>query len=79
MSQIDISTQYCDEHDYGLMAVMGEGAAKFLQGQVTCDMGSLGTIGSRGALCTHQGRVYSTFYIKAVEGGYQAANEQRYH
>lgn len=58
----------------GLLAVRGADAAKFLQGQVTCNLNYLSpNQSSLGARCTPKGRMLSSFRIVAVEGGYLLA------
>ena len=49
---------------YDLVEIIGSDAQKFLQGQLTCDVGQLqpGSWQS-GAACTPQGRVYSNFEL----------------
>ncbi len=50
--------------DYRFITVQGPDAAKFLQGQVTCDLNAIETGASTlGAHCTHQGRMVSSFRI----------------
>ncbi|AVO51756.1 folate-binding protein YgfZ [Ectopseudomonas mendocina] len=61
----------------GLLAVRGADAAKFLQGQVTCNLNYLSpTQSSLGARCTPKGRMLSSFRIVAVEGGYLLAMDR---
>lgn len=50
--------------DYCFITVQGPDAAKFLQGQVTCDLSAIEAGASTlGAHCTHQGRMVSSFRI----------------
>ena len=56
---------------YGLLAINGPDAAKFLQGQTTCDLKQVNEENNRaGACCTVKGRLYSSFLIA------QLASEQ---
>jgi hypothetical protein len=51
-------------HNYGTIGISGEDAAKFLQGQLTCDITKLASAKSN--LAAHlnaQGRIVSLFYI----------------
>ncbi|KAF1072815.1 MAG: tRNA-modifying protein YgfZ [Pseudomonas citronellolis] len=58
----------------GLLAVRGADAAKFLQGQVTCNLNYLGAgTCSLGARCTPKGRMVSSFRIVAVDDGFLLA------
>ena len=58
----------------GLLAVRGEDAAKFLQGQVTCNLNYLNdNQSSLGARCTPKGRMLSSFRIVPVDDGYLLA------
>ena len=58
----------------GLLAVRGADAAKFLQGQVTCNLNYLNANqSSLGARCTPKGRMLSSFRIVPVEDGYLLA------
>jgi folate-binding protein YgfZ len=53
-----------DLSDLGLLRVSGEGAARFLQGQLTCHLDEITPLQSRlGAHCTPQGRIISLFRI----------------
>jgi len=57
--------------NYGLLAVLGSDAKKFLQGQLTCDMGTISpSKSSMGAHCNPQGRVISLFYVLEHEDDY---------
>lgn len=48
----------------GLLAISGADAAKFLQGQVTCDVREVSETQSRlGAICNPKGRVLATFRL----------------
>ncbi len=58
----------------GLLAVRGADAAKFLQGQVTCNLNYLNASqSSLGARCTPKGRMLSSFRIVPQEDGYLLA------
>lgn len=58
----------------GLLAVRGADAAKFLQGQLTCNLNYLSASqSSLGARCTAKGRMLSSFRIVPVEDGYLLA------
>ena len=58
----------------GLLAVRGADAAKFLQGQLTCNLDYLSAShSSLGARCTPKGRMLSSFRIVPVDGGYLLA------
>lgn len=58
----------------GLLTVRGVDAAKFLQGQVTCNLNYLSASqSSLGARCTPKGRMLSSFRIVPVEDGYLLA------
>lgn len=58
----------------GLLAVRGPDAAKFLQGQVTCNLNYLNAgQSSLGARCTPKGRMLSSFRIVQVDDGYLLA------
>jgi hypothetical protein len=55
---------FCVLPDYGMLRVSGDDAARFLQGQATCDIAALlpGLVGC-GAFCTPKGRVIANFWI----------------
>src|SRR5690606_8960551 len=58
----------------GLLAVRGVDAAKFLQGQLTCNLNYLSASqSSLGARCNPKGRMLSSFRIVAVDDGYLLA------
>lgn len=58
----------------GLLAVRGADAAKFLQGQVTCNLNYLNAgQSSLGARCTPKGRMLSSFRVVQVDDGYLLA------
>ena len=57
---------------YGLLQITGADSAKFLQGQLTCNMQDITLQQSRyGAHCTHKGRMVASFRLLQV-------NEQSY-
>lgn len=61
----------------GLLAVRGADAAKFLQGQLTCNLNYLSEAqSSLGARCTPKGRMISSFRIVPVESGYLLAMDR---
>jgi len=54
------------------VSVIGDGAEKFLQGQLTCDMDEVSESQYRiGACCTPKGRMVAIFRVFKVENGYQ--------
>ncbi|MGG2397703.1 YgfZ/GcvT domain-containing protein [Pseudomonas sp. SH1-B] len=58
----------------GVLAVRGADTAKFLQGQLTCNLSYLGAnLSSLGARCTPKGRMLSSFRIVPVADGYLLA------
>ncbi len=58
----------------GVLAVRGADAAKFLQGQLTCNLNYLdATTSSLGGRCTPKGRMTSSFRIVAEGDGYLLA------
>jgi folate-binding protein YgfZ len=49
---------------YGVLEMQGPDSAKFLQGQLTCDVGEAGpTRSTPGAYCTQKGRMLSSFQL----------------
>lgn len=68
------SAFFCPLSHEGLLAVRGVDAAKFLQGQLTCNLNYLdqGT-SSLGARCTPKGRMISSFRILAQDNGFLLA------
>lgn len=62
----------CPVTHLGILAVTGEDASPFLQGQVTCDIKSdiTDNKSSMGALCTPKGRTITTFLALKQETGY---------
>ncbi|WP_263146814.1 folate-binding protein YgfZ [Pseudomonas sp. RIT-PI-AD] len=68
------SAFFCPLTHEGLLAVRGVDAAKFLQGQVTCNLNYLTAHeSSLGARCTPKGRMLSSFRIVAEEDGFLLA------
>jgi folate-binding protein YgfZ len=60
--------QYFDLSPLGLLKVSGAGAAKLLQGQLSCDIDAITSgCGVMGAHCNPQGRVVSLFYVARYE------------
>ncbi|MFO2466469.1 folate-binding protein YgfZ [Pseudomonas sp. 15FMM2] len=58
------SAFFCPLSHEGVLAVRGADAAKFLQGQLTCNLNYLSDTGaSLGARCTQKGRMQSSFRI----------------
>lgn len=58
------SAFFCPLSHEGVLAVRGADAAKFLQGQLTCNLNYLNdTHASLGARCTQKGRMQSSFRI----------------
>lgn len=54
---------------YAALAVQGPDSAKFLQGQLTCNVLEVDTTHSTpGAYCTQKGRMLSSFYLAQREG-----------
>jgi folate-binding protein YgfZ len=53
-----------DANSYGLLEIAGIDSAKFLQGQITCNMQDITPQQSRlGAHCTHKGRMVASFRL----------------
>jgi folate-binding protein YgfZ len=53
---------------YGFLAINGEEAAKFLQGQITCDVNTVTHEHStNGAYCSPKGRMVSSFRLASVD------------
>src|SRR5476651_1411685 len=58
------SAFFCTLTHEGVLAVRGTDAAKFLQGQLTCNLNYLSDVqASLGARCTQKGRMQSSFRI----------------
>lgn len=50
--------------DWGLVSVLGQNAAQFLQGQATCDMRKVTPQrGQLGGFCDYKGRLFAIFYV----------------
>ncbi|WP_044870608.1 folate-binding protein YgfZ [Pseudomonas sp. LFM046] len=68
------SAFFCTLTHEGLLAVRGVDAAKFLQGQLTCNLSYLDqATSSLGARCTPKGRMISSFRILAQGEGFLLA------
>ncbi|AZF57287.1 folate-binding protein YgfZ [Pseudomonas sp. R11-23-07] len=64
------SAFFCPLSHEGVLAVRGADAAKFLQGQLTCNLNYLSdTQASLGARCTQKGRMQSSFRILLQSDG----------
>lgn len=62
----------CDLSALEVLAISGEDAATFLQGQLTCDVRlATSTQSRRGALCTPRGRALATFRLWAQGDGFR--------
>lgn len=60
-----------DLNNFDLIAVAGEDAAKFLQGQLTCDIDTVSaTQSAQGAYCDINGRVIADMRVIAVDSRY---------
>lgn len=65
------SIHHCPLAHLGAIAVCGEDAATFFQGQTTCDVrGVTPQRSSQGALCTPKGRVIATFRLMHTGEGF---------
>ncbi|MCH9770725.1 MAG: hypothetical protein K0U12_07595 [Gammaproteobacteria bacterium] len=65
------STQGLSLKELGVITAIGKDAKSFLQGQLTCDLDTLGEgQASLGAVCNIKGRMVASFWILAVENGY---------
>ncbi len=65
---------FCPLSHEGVLAVRGPDAAKFLQGQLTCNLAYIGEhTSSLGARCTPKGRMQSSFRIVQDGDGYLLA------
>jgi len=68
------SAFFCQLDHEGVLAVRGVDAAKFLQGQLTCNLNYLNLdTSSLGARCTPKGRMQSSFRIVLDGDGYLLA------
>ncbi|MGA8134122.1 folate-binding protein YgfZ [Pseudomonas sp. MWU12-2345] len=64
------SAFFCTLTHEGVLAVRGSDAAKFLQGQLTCNLNYLSDVrASLGARCTQKGRMQSSFRILLEDDG----------
>ena len=64
------SAFFCTLNHEGILAVIGNDASKFLQGQLTCNLNYLSeTRSSLGARCTQKGRMQSSFRIVLQDNG----------
>lgn len=74
VSAMPTSAFFCPLHHEGVLSVQGPDAAKFLQGQLTCNLDYLDAAhSSLGARCTPKGRMISTFRIVPHAQGYLLA------
>lgn len=64
------ATSYQDFSTLGLIAIRGNDAKKFLQGQLTCHMDEISNEFSLAAHCNPQGRVISLFQIMLIAETY---------
>lgn len=59
-----VSVLSSGENGYGLLEIAGADSAKFLQGQLTCNMQDITLQQSRlGAHCSHKGRMVASFHL----------------
>jgi hypothetical protein len=66
-----MATSLTDLNNFDLLAVTGDEAAKFLQGQLTCDVNKVSPTQSvRGAYCDINGRVIADMRVVANDAGY---------
>lgn len=69
-ARVNDSTCLIDLSHQGLLGIEGPDAAKFLQGQVTCDVRELGSQVTRlGAQCTLKGRMLISFRALQLDAG----------
>nr|WP_284060301.1 folate-binding protein YgfZ [Pseudomonas sp. NW5] len=72
-----MSALFCLLDHEGVLAVHGAEAAKFLQGQLTCNLNYLdATTSSLGARCTPKGRMLSSFRIVPLADGFALAMDR---
>lgn len=72
-----IPASFCVLSHEGILSVRGPDAAKFLQGQLTCNLDYIDAChSSLGARCTPKGRMLSSFRILAHADGYLLAMAQ---
>jgi hypothetical protein len=66
--ELDQHTTVTPLGHYGLLAVEGVDAEKFLQGQITCSSAEVSTtLSSPGAYCTAKGRIVTSFQLLRVD------------
>jgi len=66
-----MATSLTDLNNFDLLAVTGDEAAKFLQGQLTCDINKVSPVQSvRGAYCDINGRVIADMRVLACGSAY---------
>ncbi len=71
--QSDSGSQLFDLSQWGLIGVKGPDAAKFLQGQLSCDVLEINEANSSlGSHCTHQGKILSCFRLFKLEPDHYA-------
>jgi len=59
-------------NSYATLIISGPDAAKFLQGQLTCDVLKLNNSEiTLGAACNRQGRIVANFWLQKVDGAFQ--------
>lgn len=70
------SFSLCKIDDHGLLIVKGPDAAKFLQGQLTCDIRQIENqlLSTLGAHCTHRGRMLFSFRLCQLDNETFALN-----
>jgi folate-binding protein YgfZ len=68
IAALDQHTAVVPLSPYGLLAVEGVDAEKFLQGQITCSSAEVSTtLSSPGAYCTAKGRIVTSFQLLRVD------------
>ncbi len=71
LSYQEIPFWICDLSQYSNIAVIGEKAAEFLQGQLTCDVREVNESQSRlGGVCDYKGRLYAIFTLYQRQNNY---------
>ncbi len=61
------NTVSCLDGSYGVLSIQGIDSAKFLQGQLTCNVQEItAQQAKRGAHCSHKGRMIASFYLLQV-------------
>ncbi len=72
-----MSALFCPLDHEGILAVHGADAARFLQGQLTCNLNYLdAATSSLGARCTPKGRMLSSFRIVPLADGFALAMDR---